>query len=162
MKRSSSSGEQSRGPGQSKLSQFFSKRQKESIEDPSVELSHGSGTCLTQESKGSGTLSGSKAETNDAASTSRSKSIQPNNLDLSFDKSNVDDQQKLFLLKNKWDIPSSFAFPLTDIRGTKRRFNRSWLEKYKWLRYSESENGVFCLCCVLFNSSEHAFVTRSH
>jgi hypothetical protein len=57
-------------------------------------------------SKGSGTRSGSKAETNDeAASTSRSKSIQPNNLDLAFDKSNVDDQQKLFLLKNKWDIP---------------------------------------------------------
>jgi hypothetical protein len=115
---------------------------------------------LPQESKGSGTLSGSKAETNDdAVSTSRSKSIQPNNSDLAFDKSNVDDQQKLFLLKNKWDIPSSFVFPLTDIRGTKRRFNRSWLEKYQWLRYSESENGVFCLCCVLFNSSEHAFVT---
>jgi hypothetical protein len=57
-----------------------------------VEFSHGSGTCLSQESKGSGTLSGSKAETNDdAASTSRSKSIQPNNLDLAFDKSNVDD-----------------------------------------------------------------------
>jgi hypothetical protein len=37
----------------------------------------------------------------------------------------------LFLLKNKWDIPSSFVFPLTDIRGTKRRFNRSWLEKYQ-------------------------------
>jgi hypothetical protein len=54
-----------RDPGQSKLSQFFSKRQKESIEDPSVELSHGSGTCFSQESKGSGTLSGSKAETND-------------------------------------------------------------------------------------------------
>jgi hypothetical protein len=65
----------------SKLSQFFSERQKESIEDLSVELSHGSGTCLPQESKGSGTRSGSKAETNDeAASTSRSKSIQPNNL----------------------------------------------------------------------------------
>jgi hypothetical protein len=58
--------------------------------------------------------SGSKAEKNDeAASTSRSKSIQPNNLDLAFDKSNVDDQQKLFLLKNKWDIPSLFVFPLT-------------------------------------------------
>jgi hypothetical protein len=104
--------------------------------------------------------SGSKAETNDeAASTSRSKSIQPNNLDLAFDKSNVDDQQKLFLLKNKWDIPSLFVFPLTDIRVTKRRFNRSWLEKYQWLRYSESENGVLCLCCVLFNISEQAFVT---
>jgi hypothetical protein len=125
-----------------------------------VELSHGYGTCLPRESKGSGTLSGSKAETNDdAVSTSRSKSIQPNNLDLAFDKSNVDNQQKLILLKNKWVIPSSFVFPLTDIRGTKRRFNRSWLEKYKWLRYSESDNGVFCLCCVLFNSSEHAFVT---
>ena len=159
MKRSSSSGEQSRGPGQSKLSQFFSKRQKESIEDSSVELSHGSSTCLSPESKGSDTLIGSKAETNDdTASTTRSKSIRPNNLDLVFDKSNVDDQQKLLLLKNKWDIPSSFVFPPTDIRGTKRRFNRSWLEKYQWLRYSESENGVFCLCCVLFNSSEHTFV----
>jgi hypothetical protein len=116
-----------------------------------VELSHGSGTYLPQESKGTGALSGSKAETNDdAASTSRSKSIQPNNLDLAFDKSNVDDQQKLFLLKNKWYIPSSFVFPLTDIRGTKRRFNRSCLEKYQWLRYLESENGVFLfmLCFV--------------
>jgi hypothetical protein len=62
---------------------------------------------------------------------------------------------------DSWDIPSSFVFPLTDIHGTKRRFNRSWLEKYQWLRYSESENGVFCLCCVLFNSSEHAFVKNS-
>jgi hypothetical protein len=119
------------------LSQFFSKRQKESIEDPSVELSHGSGTCLSQESKGSDTLSGSKAETNDAPSTSRSKSMQPNNLDLAFDKSNFDDQHKLFLLKNKWNIPWSFVFPPTDIRGTKRCFYRSWLEKYQWLRYSE-------------------------
>jgi hypothetical protein len=149
MKRSSSAGEQSRGPGQSKLSQLFSKRQKESIEDPSLELSHGSGTCLSQESKGSGTLSGSKAETNDAASTSRSKSIQPNNLDLAFDKSNVDDQQKLFLRKNKWDIPSSFVFPPTDIRGTKRRFNRSWLEKYQWLRYSESERRIDLFLVIL-------------
>ena len=150
MKRSSSSGEQGWGPGQSKLSKFFSKWQKKSIEDPSVELSHGSGTCLPQESKGSGTLSGSKAETNDdAASTSRSKSIQPNNLDLAFDKSNVDDQQKLFLLKNKWDIPSSFVFPPTDIRGTKRRFNRSWLEKYQWLRYSVRKwSFLFMLCFV--------------
>ena len=91
--------------------------------------------------------SGSKAETNDeAANASRSKSIQPNNLDLAFDKSNVDDQQKLFLLKNKWDIPSLFVFPLTDIRVTKRRFNRSWLEKYQWLRYSESENGFYAIC----------------
>jgi hypothetical protein len=132
------------------LSQFFSKWQKESIEDPSEELSHGSGTFLPQESKGIGTLSGSKAETNDdAASTSRSKSIQPNNLDLAFDKSNVDDQQKLFLLKNKWDIPSSFVFPPTDIRGTKRRFNRSWLEKYQWLRYSVRKwSFLFMLCFV--------------
>jgi hypothetical protein len=35
------------------LSQFFFERKKESIEDLSVELSHGSGTCLPQESKGS-------------------------------------------------------------------------------------------------------------
>jgi hypothetical protein len=41
-----------------------------------VELSHASGTCLPQENKGSGTLSGSKAETNDAASTSRSTFIE--------------------------------------------------------------------------------------
>jgi hypothetical protein len=42
-----------------------------------------------------------------------------NNLDLAFDKSNVDDQHKLFLLKNKWDIPSSFVFPLTIFVGPK-------------------------------------------
>ena len=150
MKRSSSSGEQSRGPGQSKLSQFFSKRQKESIEDSSVELSHGSSTCLSPESKGSDTLIGSKAETNDdTASTTRSKAIRPNNLDLVFDKSNVDDQQKLLLLKNKWDIPSSFVFPPTDIRGTKRRFNRSWLEKYQWLRYSVRKWSFLLMLCFV-------------
>jgi hypothetical protein len=38
MKRSSSSGEQSRGPGQSKLSQFFSKRQKESGKISGVDI----------------------------------------------------------------------------------------------------------------------------
>jgi hypothetical protein len=89
-----------------------------------VELSHGSGTCLSQESKGSGTLSGSKAETNDAASTSRSKSIQPNNLDLAF--------EPLILFKPG---PIKAPFGPTNIcqRKNKRRWNIPFIFQQKQL-----------------------------
>jgi hypothetical protein len=57
---------------------------------------------------------------------------------------NVDDPQmvNMFLLKNNWNVPPSFVFPLTDIGGTKRRFNRSWLDKYQWMRYSVRKPSV--------------------
>jgi hypothetical protein len=35
--------------------------------------------------------------------------VQPNDLDLAFHKPNVDDPQKMLLLKNNWSIPPSFV-----------------------------------------------------
>ena len=37
--------------------------------------------------------------------------------------------------------------------GTKRQFSVDWLEKYDWLRYSVSENSVYCAPCILFGAS---------
>lgn len=87
-----------------------------------------------------------------------SKSTHPTTFDIALHKTTVDDKQKLFLLKNNWLVPTSFVFPLRKIRGVNRAFTRSWLEKFPWLRYSQSEDGLYCLYCVLFNSDEHAFV----
>jgi len=49
--------------------------------------------------------------------------IQPNKLDIAFHKLNIDDHQKVFLLKNNWSIPPCIVFPLTDIRCTGRCTN---------------------------------------
>jgi hypothetical protein len=123
MKRSSSSGEQSRDP-----IYFFSKNN----------------FCWSSTfdlSKDKSKLFGWIDLDLEVLAASFVSALEP--LSVPIPKLNVDDQQKLFLLKNKWDIPSSFVFPLTDIRVTKRHFNRSWLEKYQWLRYSVSKNN-FC------------------
>ena len=36
--------------------------------------------------------------------------------------------------------------------GKKRKFCRSYLEDYKWLRYSKYLDGCFCLPCLLFSA----------
>ncbi|KAJ8297606.1 hypothetical protein KUTeg_024137 [Tegillarca granosa] len=46
--------------------------------------------------------------------------------------------------------------------GIRRQFSSEWLEKYCWLRYSVSEDSVYCAPCVLFsphNAKEKSLVT---
>ena len=39
------------------------------------------------------------------------------------------------------------SFPATFTHGCRRRFSVSWLDKYAWLRYSPSLDGIFCGPC---------------
>jgi hypothetical protein len=43
-----------------------------------------------------------------------------------------------------------FNFPKTLEFGKHRSFQLSWLERFKWLVYSPSQDGAYCKACVLF------------
>ncbi|XP_033212203.1 uncharacterized protein LOC117169805 [Belonocnema kinseyi] len=45
---------------------------------------------------------------------------------------------------------ASFKFPLYLEGHQSRRFQYHWLQRFKWLAYSEEKNGTFCKYCVLF------------
>ena len=45
-----------------------------------------------------------------------------------------------------------------------RKFRYAWLEKYRWLRYSPSKSGAFCINCLLFgkkNSEREQLVSSA-
>lgn len=52
--------------------------------------------------------------------------------------------------KTKRCPDKSFEFPLTTKGGVKRKFNRSYCEDHHWLIYSEKNDSLYCLPCVLF------------
>ena len=54
------------------------------------------------------------------------------------------------MLKNHFVPSHKYKFPVHSIDGHSRHFQRSWLEQYKGLVYSESEDGGYCKFCVLF------------
>ena len=50
------------------------------------------------------------------------------------------------LIQNVFKPDKYYAFPKTNGRA----FWHEWLDMFKWLYYSPSPNGAFCLSCVLF------------
>ena len=50
------------------------------------------------------------------------------------------------LIKNVFRPDKKYSFPKTNGRS----FRYDWLELYSWLCYSPSQDGAFCLSCVLF------------
>ena len=80
--------------------------------------------------------------------------IQPAKYDLKIVRQ-PSESEKLELLKCDWTFPRSYIFPATAIRGVSRRFNNIWLEK------SETDDGVFCNWCMLFEGSDTLFVKAS-
>ena len=50
------------------------------------------------------------------------------------------------LIQNVFKLDKNYAFPKTNGRA----FRCEWLDMFKWLYYSPSVNGAFCLSCVLF------------
>lgn len=61
------------------------------------------------------------------------------------------DWDKLALIKQK--IPSLESLPVIKQSGHTRRFQPSWCSKYPWLKYSRSEDGGYCVACVLFGGT---------
>ena len=54
--------------------------------------------------------------------------------------------EKSNVIAKKW-IPEDFVFPKDH---NKLCFKPLWCKTYKWLAYSKSCNGVYCVTCVLF------------
>ena len=54
--------------------------------------------------------------------------------------------EKSNVITKKW-IPEDFVFPKDH---NKLCFKPLWCKTYKWLAYSKSCNGVYCVTCVLF------------
>ena len=52
------------------------------------------------------------------------------------------------LIKNVFKPSNTFSFLVT--KG--RTFRLDWLQLYPWLCYSPSEDGAYCLPCVLFGN----------
>lgn len=60
------------------------------------------------------------------------------------------DHEKLFLFKHHFVPSDKYKFPIHCMNGHSRHFQKSWLEQYKGLVYSESKDGGYCKFCVLF------------
>ena len=66
------------------------------------------------------------------------------------DPKRLPDATKLQLLQDHFHPHSSYSFPKTDMNGCRRSFRHQWLSQFSWLVYSESQDGGYCLPCVLF------------
>ena len=73
----------------------------------------------------------------------------------------VDDELKSYLISNR-QPSKSFQFPpkiYQDKRQKSGQIQRhclhDWFDKFTFLAYSESLDGLFCLCCVLFPVRAH-------
>lgn len=62
------------------------------------------------------------------------------------------DQEKMYVLENSFHPHSQYKFPGRLISGSIRHFQRSWLNKFNGLVYSESTDGGFCKYCILFGA----------
>ena len=60
------------------------------------------------------------------------------------------DEIRVKCLQGEWEDSHKYTFPATVIRSKQRKFNHTWLESYKWLRYSVATDTVCCVYCVLF------------
>ena len=62
--------------------------------------------------------------------------------------STLSDDHKYFILTNK--SPQLKEYP---INHQKRRFQAKWVQTYPWIRYSQSQDGVYCAPCFIFGRS---------
>lgn len=65
----------------------------------------------------------------------------------------LEQETKLKLLQTRWENSHMFSFPSRKIYGRERKFNNSWLNDHVWMRYSVSEDSVYCVWCVLFGAT---------
>ena len=79
---------------------------------------------------------------------------------------NINDSRKMELILHR--IPSqTYRFPTRQFRDVRKRSGftnrtcqKQWLEKYEFLSYSTSCDGLFCLACVLFPDSSHRIAKK--
>ena len=83
--------------------------------------------------------------------------LPPNDISVCVGKA-YSNAEKLRMLKNIAMPDQTFKFPITVTNHRNLRFQYQWLIRFKWLAYSQSENGAFCKYCVLFGSKAGAGV----
>ena len=63
------------------------------------------------------------------------------------------DEMKAYLIENRQPRDKNFKYPPRKYKIKSREINRycnaAWLEKYGFLTYSTSKDGLYCLSCVL-------------
>jgi len=76
----------------------------------------------------------------------------------------LSDEDRFCLLTDYYTPSSDFSFPGTVFHKKNRRFQKKWLESFKWLVYSPSVDGAFCRCCALFAKGDNLgrFVTAPY
>lgn len=57
------------------------------------------------------------------------------------------DQDKFRLIQEHFVPPPTYKFPQS---ANKRSFQHRWLTRFQWLRYSQQNDGGYCLACALF------------
>lgn len=65
-------------------------------------------------------------------------------------------REKFETLNSIWVPNENFKFPVKPV-GKKEKnlsFQKRWLQRWKWLAYSDKQNGAFCKYCVLFAPQE--------
>ncbi|CAH1102960.1 unnamed protein product [Psylliodes chrysocephalus] len=60
------------------------------------------------------------------------------------------EEQYISIMNEIWTPPLNFNFPAKKEGKFTRKFNRAYLEQYKWLVYSLKEDGVYCKFCAFF------------
>ena len=75
----------------------------------------------------------------------------PDVAELTCDDLQKDNEVRRKLLEGEWRHAHEFKFPSKCMRGKQRKFNHTWLNN-KGLRYSISQDTVYCIPCVLFGS----------
>ena len=68
----------------------------------------------------------------------------------------LSDDEKYELLNNVFVPDGSYSFPFSTFGQAKRSFRSSWLKQYPGLVYSPSQDGAFCLVCVVFSTDIEA------
>ena len=64
---------------------------------------------------------------------------------------NLSASEKMKLIEEHFVPSESFAFPKVQMNLHNRSFHHGWLKTYRWLVYSKSQDGGYCLPCILFS-----------
>ena len=65
----------------------------------------------------------------------------------------VADHEKYQFINHHFSPDVKYKFPKSSTTG--RSFQYQWLVRYPWLKYSEQEDGGYCLPCVMFYASKN-------
>lgn len=66
----------------------------------------------------------------------------------------LSNKEKIEYFQKTWTPQSIFVFPTSEFNKKKLKFQLSWLDKWKWLAYSQINDGAYCKYCVIFYKTE--------